>query len=57
MAKDEKKARDEMKAARAALEENCRQERAAKIREQTRENEAAQRRVIEAEKNVSWWRR
>jgi hypothetical protein len=57
MAKDKDKAMKEYKAARAALDANCRRERAAGVRDQTRENRAAQRRVIEAEKHVSFWRR
>lgn len=60
MAKKDDKIRQanaEMKAARAALDANCRRERAAGVRDQTPANRAAQRRVIAAEKNVSWWRR
>jgi hypothetical protein len=48
---------EEHKAARKALEENGRRERAQGIRDETPEYHEANQRVIDAEKRVSWWRR
>jgi hypothetical protein len=57
MAKNDKAAKAEMKAARRALDELADRDRRARIREETPEYWAANQRVIDAEKNVSWWRR
>ena len=47
----------EHKAARKALEENGRRERARGIRDETEEYLQANHRVIEAEQKIPWWRR
>lgn len=57
MAKNDAAARQEMKAARRALDELAERDSKAGIRDETPEYLAANRRVIDAEKNVSWWRR
>jgi hypothetical protein len=57
MTKNDAAAKAEMKAARRALDENAARERKAGIRHETDEYLALNSRVVEAEKNVSWWRR
>jgi hypothetical protein len=63
MAKDKKdkeaadKAMREYRAARAALDANCRRERAAGIRDETSENRRLNRQVADAEKRVPFWKR
>jgi hypothetical protein len=57
MAKNDEAARREMKAARRALDEEAARARRARNREETDEYLRLNNRVIQAEKNVSWWRR
>lgn len=57
MAKNDKPARDEMKAARRELDAVAERDKRTKNREETPEYWAANDRVIEAAKHVSWWRR
>lgn len=57
MAKDDAAAKQEMKDARRALDNLAERDIKAGIRDETPEYLAANRRVIDAEKNVSWWRR
>ena len=57
MAKNDAAAKREMKDARRTLDELAERDIRAGIRDETPEYLAANRRVIEAEKNVSWWRR
>lgn len=60
MAKDREAARkavQEYKAARAALETSSRRERAAGVRDTTDEYLRLNSQVVDAEKRVSFWRR
>lgn len=57
MAKNDAAAKAEMKAARRALDDLDARERRAKVKDETPEYWAANDRVIEAEQNVSWYRR
>lgn len=57
MAKNDKAAKAEMKAARRELDAVDERDRRTGNREETPEYWAANDRVIKAEKNVSWWRR
>jgi hypothetical protein len=57
MAKNDKAAKQEMKSSRKALDDLGDRQRKAGIRDENPEYWAANGRVIEAEKNVSWWRR
>lgn len=57
MARKDKSAIADYKAARKALEENSRTEKAAGIREETDTYLELNARVLETEKNVPWYRR
>jgi hypothetical protein len=57
MGRKDDKAIAEYKAARKALEDNSRAERRAGIREETDTYLELNARVLEAEKNVPWYRR
>lgn len=57
MAKNDKAAKAEMKAARRQLDAVAERDKRTGNRDETSEYLAANSRVIEAEKNVSWWRR
>ena len=57
MASDKKAAVAKYKTALAALHANSEREEAAGIREETPEYQRLNKAVLDAEKDVSWWRR
>lgn len=57
MEKNSAAAREEYRAARAALDELAEAERRAGVKDETNEHLVANQRVIDAEVFVSWWLR